>query len=407
MNEASNRWLLAAIVLIAAGPILAQSPSAAAVRLRSIDADPATGVARAVVVERGALVHTALMFPEDRAGQLQAPGNAEAQGAAVLANVEHALREARTTLDGLVRLHVYVADATVTPRIDHLLAERFGRAAAKPAVTFVETAMPRAGVMVAMDAVAATAWNPDAGAAMRFVSPLLRRPTTTASHAAIQPSGPFVVVSGRAAPGEFDAAIRGTLAQLRGDLERVGLDFDRVVQIKSFVGDISMAHRLEEIVAAAFPGATAPPQVVIESRQGTEPAEIELVATVPRTADSRTGVEHLEPILGRYSRVARVFSGQPVFISGLYGTAPDPAAQVDEMFAQLQRLLQAAGSDVRHLVKATYYVADKAADERINALRPTIYDPEHPPAASKLTVRGTGRTGKASTFDMIAVTNSQ
>ena len=242
---------------------------------------------------------------------------------------------------------------------------------------------------------------------MRLVSPLLRRPTTTASHAAIQPSGPFVVVSGRAAPGEFDAAIRGTLAQLRGDLERVGLDFDRVVQIKSFVGDISMAQRLEEIVAAAFPGATAPPQVVIESRQGAEPAEIELVATGPRTADSRTGVEHLEPILGRYSRVARVFSGQPVFISGLYGTAADPAAQVDEMFAQLQRLLQAAGSDVRHLVKATYYVADKAADERINALRPTIYDPEHPPAASKLTVRGTGRTGKASTFDMIAVTGSR
>jgi hypothetical protein len=60
---------------------------------------------------------------------------------------------------------------------------------------------------------------------------------------------------------------------------------------------------------------------------------------------------------------------------------------------------------VRHLVKATYYVADKAADDRINALRPTIYDPEHPPAASKLTVRGTGRTGKASTFDMIAVTD--
>ena len=65
-------------------------------------------------------------------------------------------------------------------------------------------------------------------------------------------TGPFVVVSGRAAPGEFDAAIRGTLAQLRGDLERVGLDFDRVVQIKSFVGDISMAQRLEEIVAATF-----------------------------------------------------------------------------------------------------------------------------------------------------------
>jgi hypothetical protein len=37
-------------------------------------------------------------------------------------------------------------------------------------------------------------------------------------------------------------------------------------------------------------------------------------------------------------------------------------------------------------------------------IRPTIYDPQHPPAASKLFVRGTARAGKASTFDMIAVT---
>jgi enamine deaminase RidA (YjgF/YER057c/UK114 family) len=78
--------------------------------------------------------------------------------------------------------------------------------------------------------------------------------------------------------------------------------------------------------------------------------------------------------------------------------------QVTEMFEQLQRLLDAAGSDLKHLVKATYYVSDKGADERINTIRPTLYDPQRPPAASKITVRGTGRVGKSSTFDMIAVT---
>ena len=44
------------------------------------------------------------------------------------------------------------------------------------------------------------------------------------------------------------------------------------------------------------------------------------------------------------------------------------------------------------------------ADQEINAIRPTLYDPQRPPAASKLSVRGTGRKGKPSTFDMIAVT---
>jgi len=93
-----------------------------------------------------------------------------------------------------------------------------------------------------------------------------------------------------------------------------------------------------------------------------------------------------------------------VFVSGLYGPSSDPVTQVAEMFEQLRRLLEAAGSDLSHLVKATYYVSDTAADERINTIRPTLYDPKRPPAASKIRVRGTGRAGKGSTLDMIAVT---
>lgn len=401
-------WLVCSSVLMAS---IATPPQAAqGVRLRSIGGDRASGVARAVVVEEGALVHTALMFPEDREGRLQGGADAGAQAARVLANIEIALREARTSLDFLVRLHVYVADASVTPRIDRVLADRFGGRRTPPAVTFVEREMPRAGTLVAMDAmdaIAATAWRAAPGAARRLTVAALPQRTGRASHAAVQPPGPFVVVSGRAARGEFEPAIRETLAQLRRDLETVGLTFDHVVQVKSFLGDMRSEQRLEEIIAGAFAGSRVPPQVVAEWRQETTPAEIEIVATAPRTDGRRTRVEHVEPIAGRYSRIARVNDGQPVFISGLYGGSIDPVAQVDEMFAELQRVLQAAGSDIRHLVKATYYVSDTAADGRINAIRPTIYDPERPPAASKLRVRGTGRPGRASTFDMIAVTTAR
>ena len=176
------------------------------------------------------------------------------------------------------------------------------------------------------------------------------------------------------------------------------------MQIKSFLGDMRNAQRLEEIVASSFGGRRVPPQVVTEWRQEAVPAEIELVAAARRAGGSARRVDHVEPIAGRYSRVARVNDGLPVFVSGLYGGSADPVTQVDEMFAELQRVLREAGSDIRHLVKATYYVSDKAADDRINAIRPTIYDPERPPAASKISVRGTGRAGRASTFDMIAVT---
>ena len=73
--------------------------------------------ARAVVVEEGALVHTALMFPEDGQGRLQGEGDAGTQATRVLANIDVALKAARTSLTSLVRLHVYVADASVTPQI--------------------------------------------------------------------------------------------------------------------------------------------------------------------------------------------------------------------------------------------------------------------------------------------------
>jgi hypothetical protein len=63
-----------------------------------------------------------------------------------------------------------VADPSVTPQIDKLLAERFGAREPKPAVTFVETAMPRAGILVAMDAIAATAWMPEQGRGTRLAA---------------------------------------------------------------------------------------------------------------------------------------------------------------------------------------------------------------------------------------------
>src|SRR5687768_1272897 len=173
------------ILLVPAALLLAQTaapPQAApGVRLRSIQADRATGVSRAVVVEEGALVHTALMFPEDREGGLVGAADATAQAARVLANIELALQAARTTLEHLVRLHIYVADSSVTPRIDRLLADRFAGRKAQPAVTFVETAMPRAGTLVAMDAIAATAWTTAPGAATRLIVAALPQRTGRAS----------------------------------------------------------------------------------------------------------------------------------------------------------------------------------------------------------------------------------
>jgi enamine deaminase RidA (YjgF/YER057c/UK114 family) len=396
-----------AVLLMAggAGPVAAQG-----VRLRTIGADDGVrGTARAVVVEEGALVHTALLLPEDAEGRLQGDGDVQRQASRVLENLSTALTAARTGLDRLVRLHVYLTDGSARAVIERLLADRF-TGEHRPAVTFVENAPVRKGVLVAMDAIAAAASPGNQARPGRHVVQGLARQPRNGAHVAVQPPGPFVVVSGLAAAGEFEAGIAGTMEQLRAALGSVGLSFDHVVQIKSFVRDISRSDHLRDIVAGHFEG-TAPPQVVTEWLGTGPPAEIELIAAMavagPAPAAGESRVTFLEPYLSRYSRVAVARGGRPVFISGLYGPSSDPVTQVAEMFEELQRVLKSAGSDLNHLVKATYYVTDTSADERINTIRPTLYDPKRPPAASKIRVRGTGRPGKGSTLDMIAVTTDR
>jgi enamine deaminase RidA (YjgF/YER057c/UK114 family) len=266
--------------------------------------------------------------------------------------------------------------------------------------------MPLPGVLVAMDAVAVTARRPSSGSPpVRLVAEGLAPMVAGSAHVAVQPDGPFVIVSGRAAAGEFAAAASGTMEQLRGDLKTVGLGFEHVVQVKAFLGDMARANELRQIVAGVFTG-VAPPVVVTEWRGGSLPVEIELVATAPGAAGAER-VSFVEPISSRYSRIARIYSGRPILVAGLSGAAADSVAQVGEVFAELRRLLTLAGSDMRHIAKATYYVSDKAADQEINTIRPSIYDPARPPAASKISVQGTGMPGKGTVIDVIAVTTDR
>lgn len=390
--------LLLALLL----PVSGAAQPSLDVTLRSVGVERGRGTATAVVVERGALVHTALLYPLDAEGRMQGGADPFAQASFALEQVARALDAGGSGLDRLVRLHVYVADATVTPAVERLMAARF-TGATPPALTIVESRMPHDDVVVAMDAVAATSRREPAGAPARISLAALAPTAGGAAHVAVQPDGPFVIVSGRAASGEFEQAVAGTMAQLRGDLKAVGLGLEHAVQVKAFLGDMTKAAALQRLVAASFHG-MAPPIVVTEWRNASLPVEIELVATAPGAQSSGERLALVEPISARYSRIARVFGGRPVFVSGLTGRSAEPAGQVREIFEAMRRVLGECGSDMRHIAKATYYVSDKAADQEINAIRPSAYDPQRPPAASKISVPGTGHAGRVTTIDLIAVT---
>ena len=93
-----------------------------------------------------------------------------------------------------------------------------------------------------------------------------------------------------------------------------------------------------------------------------------------------------------------------IYLAGLYANQPSRGQpQAEQLFGQLKDILGETGSDMRHLVKATYYVSDDDAARWVDRTRPKVFDPVRPPAASKVMVHGVGHPQRTMTIDMIAV----
>jgi enamine deaminase RidA (YjgF/YER057c/UK114 family) len=262
-----------------------------------------------------------------------------------------------------------------------------------------------------MDAVGLATEKPSFGQVKQFsVSSL--SPKNGVRHAAILPAGPKVYVSGMADTNSLPEATRKTLEKLVGAIGHLNLTKKDIVQLKAFLQPMSELATVRQEIVKFFDG-DAPPLVFVEwiSPAPNPPIEIELIAAgkgdFSKESDSVTFLTPPGTTSTKvYSRVARVNHGKLVYISGLYGgQSPDAAGQVREIFNSLGEILHETGSDFEHLAKATYYVSDDDASNKLNDLRPKFYNPERPPAASKAKMKSIGNPGKTVTLDMIAVAN--
>jgi enamine deaminase RidA (YjgF/YER057c/UK114 family) len=357
--------------------------------LREIEANDATGSSRAVVVGDVPLAHTGQLLPLDGSGRVVGRLATEQCGKS-LDDLAAALADVGSGLDRLVKVNVYAARGEDVPAIEKAFAQRF-RSGRKPAVSYVVTRLAVADALVGLDAVALAG---------------VPRPPSGSTNVAILPAGSRVYVSGQAERADSLAeATRKTLDALRLTLKHLGVDENQVVQLKAFLRPATGAADVHVDVAKFFRRRPLPPVVFVEW-DSPLPIEIELIAA---GGPARPGepVEFITPPVLRaspvFSRVARINRGPSIYLSGMYGDAGDAAAEVNGIFTDMGRLLGKCGSDLRHLVKATYYVATPEASKALDDLRPRFYDARRPPAASKAKVAGTGRTGRDLTLDMIAV----
>jgi enamine deaminase RidA (YjgF/YER057c/UK114 family) len=385
--------------------LLAFVPAAAA-EVKCIEPSARAGTSQAVVVGAHPLAHTAQVLPVSPSGDLVGKGKLGAQVEQVLDNLAHALTAGGASLAQVVKLNVYAASDDDVPTVEAALARRF-TGKIKPAVCYVTGTMSHPDVLVSMDAVAVSTQKAEAGKVRRGASTKLA-PGKEGAHVAVLPAGPVVYVSGQAERGGTLAeATRKTLASLRATLRFLDLDETHVVQVRSFVHPMTKLDEVRNEITAYFGKERVPPLVFVEWTFARS-IEIELIAAAPALKRKpASAVELLTPpgmtASPIFSRVARINHGQRIYLSGLYGQGAGGEAQVKDLFGTLGGLLAKAGSDFRHLVKATYYVSTEDASKQLNVLRPRYYDPKRPPAASKAQVRGTGRAGRGITLDMIAV----
>jgi enamine deaminase RidA (YjgF/YER057c/UK114 family) len=375
--------------------------------IRQIAPDKETGSALAVVVEEVPLAHTTQILPLNKNGRLVGNRQVARQVMQVLDNLSAVLQAAGSGMDQLVKVNVYLAEPGLIAGVQKQLGRRLA-GKTKPAVSYVVGELAHAGALVAMDAIAAAAPTAPGRSVAYWRSPTLYGGRAGA-HAALLPAGGVVYVSGQADKGDLLPATRGTLQQLGATLTQLNLGKQQVVQLKAFTRPMADVRLVEKEIAAFFTGTTMPPVVYVDWLSKDPVIEIELIAASP--AHKPQPAAPLDFITPQgmssspvYSRVTRINYGKKVYVSGLYGkTAGNARQEVTEIFAALGDILQQAGSDFRHLAKATYYVSNDQTSTQLNALRPQYYDPQRPPAASKAMVKGVGQEGLGITLDMIGV----
>ncbi|MEY4938664.1 MAG: hypothetical protein RIQ93_399 [Verrucomicrobiota bacterium] len=377
--------------LLVAPCVLAAQPA-----VRYIGPDPSNGSSKAVVFSDRALLHTEQLVP--------APGVAAAEQPAALLRQLQALLKAAGHAEALpIRLEWGAQDNASVASIRQAMAKEFS-GAHKPAVTFVAGKMRAAHVTVSLNAIAV------AGAGARIAKPAVL--VTPHGKLSVLPAGGVTQVSGDAEKGATTReSTQLTLASLLKTLQFLRLKPADAVQFKIFLQPMT---EVDQVVAAFREvygsDAAIPPLVFVEWQSRPSSVEIEMVAAATPTsvgAPAR-GVGYLTPPGMTqptvYARVAAANSASHIYVSTLTSAKPgDGAAQARDIYAQLQVILADCDSSFDQLVKATYYTSDTDGSNGLVALRPSLYNPKRPPAASKASVTSTGFDARTLSLDMIAV----
>ncbi|MBP90132.1 MAG: hypothetical protein CMJ64_26065 [Planctomycetaceae bacterium] len=370
--------------------------------IRRVGLKPTLGLADAVTVKGRSLLQTTQLFPSS-SGLLADVSSLETQFDGLMNNFESVLRHDGSTRQDVVKMNLYVVNVEAADFARENLRGWFGDESL-PAVSYVQSRLPANNIDMALDAIVASDPNTDDKPKHTRVDGI--RVRGSQSSYSVMPLGDVIYVAGQAQKGDLAAATAETLLGLLQTLKHLQLGREHIAQVKCFLAPMSDSEIVDKKIAAFFGDRPVPPVSHVEWVAGSLPIEIELVAYAPARESSDT-IDIVTPPWMKaspvFSRVTRLYGDERIFLSGLYARQKgDAESEVRDIFAAMRTILSEAGSDFRHLAKATYYVSAAEASTKLGAIRPTIYDPARPPSASKATVTGVGWKDRVITIDMVA-----
>ncbi len=406
-----KKWekMMVGVLFLAVVGCAGESPKETA-RIERFLADEGTGLPSSVRVKGGALVHTTQLFPRTVPGEkekVSMPGQLDL----LLSELDSILKEHGSDVERVAKLNLYVSDPGDCVEVRKLVGNWYEKRA-KPTITVISTPLPRPGTKIALDAVAVVAdsENPKGVEVWSDLAALKSRTFGGEALAAVAGrETDLVYISGRASKvDDLRIGTKQTMEQLMSVLLMLGGQPENVVQVKAFLNPMTEAAFAAEAIQDFFEKMDRPPVVMVEWTSSSYPTEIEMIAAIPEKGAKKEKIMYMTPPGDKpspvYSKVAVVRGDEVVYVGGVTGGGKlSPEGEVTQLFDRLNEAINAAGSNFQHLVKATYYVSDPEVSKELNNFRPKVYNPEKPPAASKVSLEDIGAPGRGMLIDMIAV----
>ncbi|MCH9655349.1 MAG: RidA family protein [Planctomycetes bacterium] len=363
-----------------------------------------TGSSLCVIVKDNVLAHTSQITAIDIHGGLVAPANASDQTMRALNNLNYLLKKVNGNLKRLVKLNIYVTSADLVPEVQNRIAKEL-KGKSQPACMYVVTKLTTPGALVAIDAVAAT------GSSEKISKAKIFNDDVSGFRVALLPAGRTAYISGQAVKADTLAeSTKKTMEELFQTLKYLGGSRANIIHIKAFLTPMNQALQSRQVIDGFFPVDRKPPVSQVEWFSSL-PIEIEMIVALPGEAPAARPEETVvyktptgmkaSPV---FSRTAIAEVSDRIYVSGITAKKPgNNDERIRSVFNQLKEIVGEAGSDMRHLVKATYYVSENEISGDFGKIRKDYYDPQRPPAASKATIKSVGIPNRILVVDMIAV----